>query len=186
MDFSARLRRWRSDAELSQRQVDEALGRRPGFINNYEAGRNQQPPDRATCRELGRVFDVEGAMVWDAACRDRLAALGPDFDDWFQGQYGRSIYDGPTTDPEREILDHIRWLDDAVPSDDEDGPTLAQALADVLLGLLVDAYEAGGSRRASDEARALVTLLRRLPDLPTDRQRAYVRAAVAVFEAVAR
>lgn len=186
--FHVHLRKWRTAAGLSQRKLDDALGKNRGYTHNYENGTIRKPPDRTTCTAIAEVLGVPAQEVWDAACRDRLEKLGPDVLSWLAFRRGLSNLVDPEGGPlrlsedEARLLGYLRWLSEAE-ADDPALDGLADVVADILLGLLYEWTE-DDTRKSTDTAHELVRGLRQFATIPTDQQRLLVHAMVATVRAM--
>lgn len=180
--FRDALKQWRIRSGLGQMELDAAIGKNRGFVNHLENGVTK-PPERAVCFAIGAALGVSGEVVWDAARDERLQGFDLDlYRHYVGGDRGRPCAVGaePTpTEDEHDLLETLRWLDEAVGNAAH--TPLAEHLMDAALTLLVDTSI--GEKRPSHLAHDVVGRIRRFEELPDDKQRAVLRTFVAAMDA---
>jgi transcriptional regulator with XRE-family HTH domain len=83
--FGDRISAWRALVGLSQAGVDEALGKKRGYIAQIETGR-LKPPEREVCAALDEVLRRAPGEVWSLAAPARLEDFDAEVWAWHRAQ----------------------------------------------------------------------------------------------------
>jgi len=73
-EFGSVLRRWRIQRGLTQRQIAEAIGVTPSYVNLLERGRTRAPTIQR-CRQLAGLLQLDEQVVITAALQERAPAI---------------------------------------------------------------------------------------------------------------
>ena len=83
------LKQAREDAQLSQRQVADALGYQSAqFISNWERGISSPP--MKTLKKLGELYSISAEGLYDILVEDTLRRVENDLHREFYGAKGRA------------------------------------------------------------------------------------------------
>jgi len=83
--FKKCLSCWRSEARLTQGEVEMLIDRGKGYISKLESG-FLGPPDKGTCTRLAEALGQSVGDVWGAAARDRLRGFDADLLDFLRDE----------------------------------------------------------------------------------------------------
>jgi hypothetical protein len=178
--FGELLRKWRGK-KLSQRKLDELLGRARGITNNIENLGTRPSTDREFCETLGRALGVPAHVVYEAACRDHLWRLEPGLREWIEDRFrvaARTESGDPISIEKLEFLEYLDWLDRLAP--DPEGLPLIQSILRILRTLTASSEDWG--RSVTDDGKELVACIRGIGNLPAHSQRGLIRIFLATYD----
>ena len=173
-EFGRALRAWRTDRHVSQRALEERLGKSRGYVTRLEDG-SISPPDREACARLAHALELTPAEVWLVAARQRMADLDPDVLAFHDDEVRRAS--------EYEVDNNGKIILSALDAVEEmeAAPSLTNQIATILAPLCVSDPEEGPEPDDRRLAEALVRIVKALA--PVD---SFTRAQVATaFAAVA-